>query len=54
MITGFDKELSDNYSRHMNLQEWADKFAAGIKDWVDSVADMFEVDLGDADDNEEA
>lgn len=33
----------------MNLKDWADKFAAGIKDWTDSVADMFEVDLGDTD-----
>ena len=38
----------------MNIKEWADKFAAGIKDWTDSVLDMFEVDLGDLDDNEEA
>lgn len=36
----------------MNIKEWADKFAAGIKDWTDSVLDMFEVDLGDTDEEE--
>lgn len=40
------------YSRAMNLSEWADKFAASIKEWTDSVLDMFEVDLGDTDDEE--
>jgi hypothetical protein len=38
----------------MNLEQWVDKFATSIKEWTDSVLDMFEVDLGDADDNEEA
>jgi hypothetical protein len=38
----------------MNISEWADKFAASIKDWTDSILDMIEVELGDADDNEEA
>ncbi len=36
----------------MNIKEWADKFAAGIQDWTNSVLDMFEVDLGDTDEEE--
>lgn len=42
----------------MNLEQWIDKFAASIKDWTDSVLDMFEIDLGDElddwENNEEA
>lgn len=36
----------------MNLEQWIDKFAASIKDWTDSVLDMFEIDLGDTDEEE--
>lgn len=31
----------------MNPKEWAEKFAAGIQEWIASVEDMFDVELED-------
>lgn len=37
----------------MNIQKWAEKYAAGLQDWIKSLEENLEVDLGDVDDKEE-
>jgi hypothetical protein len=36
----------------MNIKEWAEKFAASIHEWVTSVEENLNVDLGDVDEED--
>lgn len=37
----------------MDIKKWAEKYAAGLQEWIQQIEDAFSVDLGDVDDKEE-
>ena len=36
----------------MDIKKWAEKYAAGLQDWIKSLDDNLVVDLGDVDEEE--